>query len=408
MNLLREPLSSVFVTGFFFLCTFLARAPLQAQEIPEANKYISRGSYALASQGTIQYSFNATQQLIPASTIKLVTTLAALQILGADYSFNTSLFLDKQQNLIIKGYGDPFLVSEKVARIAALVAEQGVNEIEDIILDDSAFSLSSTPPGTTNSKNPYDVNCGALAVNFNTIPLQVYQQAKITSPERQTPYLPVMGRIGAKLSSGYHRVNVDAFPGNGKISNSLQYCGELFKALLAKQGVQTKGTIRRGKLSASAQPLIMYKASESIAELTQACLLSSSNFMANQLYLALGVQRYGYPATWEKSRRVMHDFITDYLKLSPQQLQMVEGSGIAVENLATAEALIVVLEHFRPYTALIPMKYGTRMKSGTLKDTGVFCYAGYIPGKGGTRSFVILLNQQKNHRDAVLKALYRH
>lgn len=408
MNLPQKSTFRIFVAGFFCLFSSLSGSLLPAQEIPEANKHVIHGSYALAHKGNIQYSLNATTRFIPASTIKLVTTLAALRLLGPDYSFTTELYLDDRQNLFIKGYGDPFLVSEKVARIASLVSEKGIGKIGDIILDDSAFALQSPPPGSRNSKNPYDVNCAALAVNFNTIPLQVYHQAKITSPEPQTPYLPIMGRIGAMLSSGYHRVNIDAFPPNGTISNALHYCGELFQTLLAKQGISTTGNIRQGKVPPEAQLLLSYSAEESLAELVQSCLLSSNNFMANQLYLTLGVTRYGYPATWEKSRRVMHDFITDYLKLSPQQLTMVEGSGIAPENRATAEALIVVLEHYRPYAPLIPVKYGTRMKSGTLKDTGVFCYAGYIPSKGNNRSFVILLNQQTNRRDAILKALYSH
>ena len=129
--------------------------------------------------------------------------------------------------------------------------------------------------------------------------------------------------------------------------------------------------------------------------------------MANQLYLALGAKRFGFPATWQKSRLVMAEFIADDLKLSPNQITMVEGSGLSNKNRITAEALILVLEHFRTHASLIPIKYGTRMKSGTLNKSGVFCYAGYIPNGKSSRAFVILLNQKHNRRDQILKILYQ-
>jgi len=129
--------------------------------------------------------------------------------------------------------------------------------------------------------------------------------------------------------------------------------------------------------------------------------------MANQLYLALGVKRYGFPATWEKSRLVMADFIADDLQLTPNQITMVEGSGLSSKNRISPEALLLILERFRSHALLIPIKYGTRMKSGTLNKSGVFCYAGYIPNGRSSRSFVILLNQKRNRRDQILKILYQ-
>ena len=406
LKLLRKSTTSIF--GAVFLFVLLSSTnPTFAREIQAIQKHIQNGGYALAKNGKILYASELKTPFIPASTIKLVTSLAALKILGPNFRFHTKFFVDKEQNLIIQGFGDPFLVSEKVNRITQRIADLGIKRIHDIILDDHAFALDSTTDGSTGSKNPYDVNNSALAVNFNTLPLSAYRKAKIQSPEAQTPYIPLMGQIGSNVSSGYHRVNVDAFPRQGKLSNSLRYCGEIFQALLERQGIKVIGTIRHGKRSEDSQLLLDFTASETVEELIELCLLSSNNFMANQLYLALGVKRFGFPATWQRSRLVMAGFIADELQLGPRQITMVEGSGLSNKNQITPEALLIVLEHFRTHASLIPVKYGTRMKSGTLNKSGVFCYAGYIPNGRSSSAFVILLNQKRNRRDQILKILYR-
>lgn len=232
-----------------FLTSLLLPPNSQSQELPEIRKYIHNGGYALNKNGTTLFSQDLKTTFIPASTLKILTSLAALEILGPDHFFSTSVYLDSRNTLYIQGSGDPFLVSEKVRRITELIAEKGISEIDNIVLDDSAFALEHlTTEGSENSTNPYDTNCSALGINFNTLPLQVLHQAKVKSPEPQTPYLPIMGQIGQDLSSGYHRVNVDAFPAQKSLSNSLLYCGQLFKTLLQGQGVTVKGTIRHGRV----------------------------------------------------------------------------------------------------------------------------------------------------------------
>jgi D-alanyl-D-alanine carboxypeptidase/D-alanyl-D-alanine-endopeptidase (penicillin-binding protein 4) len=393
---------------FLFLLFFLPFL-CHSQELSKASKYITNGGYALSKNGETVFSKNLKKLFIPASTIKLVTSLAALEILGQDYHFNTWIYFDKKhKTLYIKGSGDPYLVSEKVRQITLDIASKGIIEISDIVLDDSAFALEhKETKGSDNSKNPYDAYCSALAVNFNSLPLKVLHKAKVRSPESQTPYLKIMGQIGKELSSGYHRVNIDAFPQHASLTNGLLYCGQLFKALLRENGVTVTGNIKHGKVPENAPQLHHYIASEGVSDLVQRCLLSSSNFMANQLYLALGAKVYGFPATWEKSQKAMNTFIHNSLGLSNNQIHMVEGSGLSMENLASPEAMILVLDKFRPFASLIPIKYGVRMKSGTLRKSGVFCYAGFISKEKSKSPFVILLNQKRNGRDKILKLLYR-
>lgn len=392
---------AVLLTLFLFLLSH----SIEARELSGLQKDVIHGGYALSQNGKISVSKDLDKTFIPASTIKLITTLAALEILGPDYRFTTRIFLDREQNLYIQGSGDPFLVSEKVTSIARLIADRGITKIQNLILDDSNFALEGGVDGSVNSQNPYDANCSALGVNFNTLPLNVINSAKIISSEPQTPYLPLMGRIGKNLKNGQHRVNINAFPDQGTLSNTLRYCGELFLATLQQQGVQITGEIKQGKIPSDIPPLVHYIARETVSDLVRSCLLSSSNFMANQLYLAIGIAKYGVPATWEKSQRTVNAFIRERLHLQGTQVTMVEGSGLSQKNRISPEAMIQVLETFKPYASLLPRKYGIRMKSGTL--TGVYCYAGYFKKGSTLNPFVILLNQKANRRDQVLKTLYR-
>ena len=406
-KLLRNAFSqSVSGAVVFF---FLLPAICHAQELPKANKYITNGGYALSKNGKTVFSKNLKKRFIPASTIKLVTSLAALEILGPDYHFSTWIYFDKKRKILyIKGSGDPYLVSEKVRKITLDIASKGIVEISDIVLDDSSFALEhKKTKGSDNSTNPYDAVCSALAVNFNSLPLKVLHKAKVRSPEAQTPYLKIMGQIGKELTSGYHRVNVDAFPQRASLSNGLLYCGQLFKALLRENGVTITGNIKHGDVPLNTPLLHHYIANESVSDLVQRCLLSSSNFMANQLFLALGANVYGFPATWRKGQKTMNAFIHNSLGLSDNQIHMVEGSGLSMENLVSPEAMILILNKFKPFASLIPIKYGVRMKSGTLRKSGVFCYAGFIRKEKSYNTFVVLLNQKRNGRDKILKILYR-
>ncbi len=406
----RRFLLKLFVaeTGIFLFFLLGSTLLSHAGELQSAARYVTKGGYALASEGKILTAKNLTTPFIPASTLKLVTSLAALEILGPEYHFSTSLFLDNKKNLYIRGSGDPFLTSEKVLEITGMLARQGITWINDIVLDDSAFLLEHPTPGAGKSFNPYDAQCSALGVNFNTLPIRVLQNVKIQSSERQTPYVRLMGELGISLRSGRYRLNINAFPDRPPLSNALRYCGQLFSAQFKKSGVTVGGIIRRATVPEDTRLLLRYSAAETVTDLIRSCLLSSSNFMANQLFLALGVQRFGAPATWEKSNRAMEEYIRNTLHLSANEISIIEGSGLSQKNRITADAMLTVLEKFKPYAYLLPKKLGVRMKSGTLGKSGVFCYAGYFQKGKSVRSFVIFLNQKRNNRDKLLRLLYNY
>src|SRR4028119_1353410 len=79
---------------------------------------------------------NADKPFVPASVAKIVTAWLAMEVLGADYRFETRFYLDSDRVLYILGGGDPFLVSEELAKLArALVSAIGREPISGIVLD---------------------------------------------------------------------------------------------------------------------------------------------------------------------------------------------------------------------------------------------------------------------------------
>lgn len=107
--------------------------------------------------------------MVPASTMKILTALAAIRHWGLAHRFHTDFYLGKDGRLWVRGYGDPYLVSEELDRIVAALRTRGVRKIAGIGLDDSYFDPALTISGRSASNNPYDAPVTALAANFNTV-----------------------------------------------------------------------------------------------------------------------------------------------------------------------------------------------------------------------------------------------
>ena len=380
---------------------FHLRLAWSAEKVAEL---ITRGGY-LVDDGTGSRQYRARDPFIPASTIKVLTSLAALETLGLDYRFETHFFLDNDNNLYIKGYGDPFLTSETVLDIARQLYGLGIHQVDTIFLDETVFALDGPPAGSENTVNSYDAPNGALAVNFNALPIQVDAKGKISSGESQTPRLPLMQEIGPRLNAGSHRVNLTAFPCIPTISPTLRYTGELFSAQLQQAGIIVKNCFQAKPVPPQLTPRLIYKNNLALAEIVRACLKGSNNFIANQLYLTCGLKAAGPPATWKKSQDFFTDYIGNVLGIAGTDLQMVEGSGLSRQNRITAAALVQVLHRFSPFASLLSVKEGVLLKTGTMHD--IFCYAGYFEEESGLVPFAILLNQEKNNRKDILRRLQR-
>ncbi len=363
---------------------------------------VENGGYAVEKNGRYVVTHNLHTPYIPASITKIATALEALDVLGPAYRFATYFYRDIHENLYIKGFGDPFLISEEVAAIVARLKEHGCTKINDIYLDDTAFQLEAAADPAGWSENPYDAQYSALAVNFNTINIQKDKNGKIATAEEQTPTLPLMADLAVKVPPGIHRINITAGDTDGADIIS-RYVGELFRAYQKQEGIPGHGIIARRKIPENLSPYYIHRSGKNLKAIIGPLLHFSNNFIANQIFLAAGAARFGYPATWEKGRQAMADYLQQQTKIVPEEIQIFEGSGISRNNRISPAAMMQLLDNFRPFARLLPQKGGNLLKSGTL--TGVYCYAGYFTDAQRLDPFVLMLNQAKNNRDRLLQVL---
>ena len=182
--------------------------------------------------------------LVPASTMKLITALAALERWGLEHRFQTGFYRTRDDLLWVQGGGDPYLVSEELDRVVSALRAAGVRSVSGLGLDAELFGTQVVIPGRSSSNNPYDAPVTALAVNFNTASLLV-SAGRVTSAEVQTPITLAAQRLGRGLGDGKHRINlVDG-------ETALGHFGEVLKAKLQQGGIEVGGRIAVGRGSAA-------------------------------------------------------------------------------------------------------------------------------------------------------------
>ena len=359
------------------------------------------GLVAASAGGQILAACNPDRPFIPASILKIATALIALQVLGPDFRFHSEMYLDSGHNLYLKGFGDPFLVTEEVTLILDRLRDAGVARINGIFVDHSSYALETQVPGRGTSDNPYDVPVCATAVNFNAVAIRVGQGREAGSAEEQTPTLSLMRDLAKGRPPGEYRLNICQGQCRRPEETSARYTAELFRALQREKGIPGDGQYGVRTVPAGATLVYTHRNTRSLSEVLVAFLEHSNNFVANQVYLACGAARYGYPATWDKARWVGAEVLAELLGAeAASQVRMVEGSGLSRENRVTARAMLTLLQVFTPQAGHLQERDGVRLKSGSM--AGVHNYAGYLPGG---RPFVIMENQAANTRDRLLQRL---
>ncbi len=353
------------------------------------------------SEGQIIISKNKNKKLVPASILKLLTSLAAFHYLGSNYRYTTEFYLDRHLNLKIKGFGDPLLISEIVndisGRLSELIGRSAV--LNDLVVDDSRFNQPLTLPGISSSPQPYDAPNGALCVNFNTV---FFKRTKsgLLSAEAQTPLLPYAEqKIKARnLKNGRYVLS------NIEDENTI-YAGKLFRYFLRQQGIQFSGKVTPGRVNESQDNLIYrYVSKFSLAQIISKLLEHSNNFTTNQLFITSGIEALGPPGNLEKGVAAALDYTSNVLQI--KNMSIVEGSGISRRNRISAHQMLRILDEFKPHHQLMRKKGREFYKTGTL--SGVSTRAGYIADEnGGLYRYVVMINTPGRSTRPIMRKLLK-
>ena len=378
---------------------------VQAAALFETQKFGGNSAVlVVGSDGKAHYDWQADKLLVPASTLKLVTGLLALEKWGADHRFATNFYI-KDGWLWVKGSGDPFLISEELAVIAERLAVKLRNDtaLVGIGVDGQLFG-DVTVPGRASANDPYNAPLSAVAANFNTVFVS-RKKGKLYSAEPQTPLTATARRLAASLGDGEHRVHLR------DSKTAQQYFAELLAEQLRAQGVAVGNKVEQNATPAAAQLVYQHQNSHSLAQMVQAMMTYSNNFIANQLFLLVDGRNSVHQMV-QTSQYVKTELLQRYAG-SPYNwanARLNEGAGLSRDNRLTAQLLYQILVDFEPHDTLLRsyMQGRVRAKTGTL--SGVRTFAGYMTTPDERYYFVFLFNESVpyRYRDTLLQDLWRY
>jgi D-alanyl-D-alanine carboxypeptidase/D-alanyl-D-alanine-endopeptidase (penicillin-binding protein 4) len=292
-------------------------AALEHAHIP-----LSSVSIVVQQTGAAQplVSLNADRAINPASTMKLLTTIASLETLGPAYRWKTEAYLDGklengvlQGNLVFKGYGDPKLTVEQFWLWLHELRQRGLREIRgDIVLDHSFFDTARQNPAKFDHDptRAYNVGPNALLLNFNALHLHLIPEGHATrallEPDlagytvvnhiTTSTRLHCGGRDAYKAHLDGHSIVLEGqMPaGCGETDDYFsllpqnEYFFAVFGALWKELGGTVQGQLREGIAPAGQAPFARY-VSPPLAEVIRDINKFSNNTMARQLFLTLGM-----------------------------------------------------------------------------------------------------------------------
>lgn len=419
------------------------------------------------SAGAALLERNAATAFNPASVMKLVTTDAALELLGPTYAWKTRAYGAGprygdvlQGDLIIRGGGDPKLVLENFWLFLRRIRARGIREIGgNLVLDRSAFAGSAHDAAAFDGQpsEPYNVGPDALLLNYKTIGLRFLPDAAGAAVQVAVD-LPFAGfRVAAPaLSDGDCGNWQDAlgaqFSADGIVFNGAfpvacgaktwylnpywisqaEFFGRVFRSMWQELGGTFNGAVVDGRVPDDAR-LIAEWSSQALPEIVRDINKYSNNVMARQVLLSLAPELPPLPAsTWRGA-----DAIRAWLAgkgIAAPELVIENGSGLSRHERISAGTLgrMLVAAFHAPtmpeFIGSLPLVGldGTmrkrlqadgvagqaHIKSGSLDE--VRSIAGYVLAASGRRYVLVCLINGPNAargraaQDALLQWVYQN
>ncbi len=387
----------------------------------------------------------------PASTIKVLTTFAALDALGPAFTWKTRAFVQGSLrdgtldgDLILVGGGDPYMTSERWWSFARGLRRTGLVRVRgDVVIDNTYFAATAVSRATFDGQpyRSYNVVPDALLVNFQTSEFVILadpQRGRASVTVDPLPWNLVIDnelRLGRGRCQGYNRgvsfsspEGIDgrairltgAFPAscgrfsiNRAIMNAPEYAYGTFRSLWEQLGGEIDGGLRVEAKPEQASLAYTHE-SLTLAEIIRLVNKFSSNVMARHLLLTLGAEKFGAPATVAKGDAAVAAWLHER-GLEVGGLHLENGSGLSREERITARGMAEVLRaawhspYMPEFSASLPLsatdgtlrkRFGSagmqgrlRMKTGRIDD--VSGLAGFVTSaSGSTFVTVVMLNHR--------------
>lgn len=396
-------------------------------------------------------AFHADVARNPASTMKLVTTFAALDMLGPVYEWKTEAWVTGplrggtlEGDLVIKGYGDPYLVPEQVWKFVRALRHAGIEHVAgDLVADKSHFDIAPDDPGEFDGRpyRAYNAPPDALLVNYQATSFLFFPDRErgrvriVPEPAASTVEVEnAVKLVNGACNDRQYRIAMDVRDGGGRerIRFSGTYpvsCGShaitrrvadpatfglgVFGAMWAEAGGTVAGELRIGTAPEGARRVHTMH-SRPLAELIRSMNKFSNNVMTRQLLLTLGAERFGPPGSLAKGRDAIRAWLRAR-RLEAPELVLDNGAGLSRDARISSRTLgrLLLLAWRHPYMPEFvsslaisgmdgtlerrfrdePLGGRVHLKTGSIND--VKAMAGYLHTPKGENLVVVTLH---NHR----------
>lgn len=415
-------------------------------------KYALTGLYITDEKGKEIYALNAGTGMAAASTQKIFTSIAALELLGPDFTYTTTLGIEGRinentldGNLVITPSGDPSLGSDRwnftnekvfLSRWTNALKTRGISGIngETKIITNS-FSKLRYPTGWIweDVSNYYGASHGALnwkenqfdlyfntgdevndPVKFSGIKPAYLNEIKINSSELLTaskgsgdnafayiiPFSENTLMVKGTLPAGEKNFSIsvahpDIF---GYLSNSLKNHHPIYPSLYAEAD----------NVTGNYEVLDVYN-SPSLDSLNFWFLRKSINLYGEAFLKTIGAKKYNQHST-ENGVKALQEFWKER-NIEPAALNILDGSGLSPQNRVTPQSLVSALNYaagkpfYKTFYNALPLINGMRMKSGSIG--GARAYAGYHRSADGKNyAFAIIVNNYHGSSSAVVRKMF--
>ena len=414
---------------------------------------VKRGTISVSvknlSTGEVVYDLNSDKLVPPASTQKLVTLAAALDTLGTDYAFKTSLYKNVNNELYLKLGADPFLTSKNLDTLMAEAKKKKIVEPKNIYIDD--YILDSVEWGEgwqwDDELNPLMTKFGSYNLDGNLLSIVVMPTAS-DAPAKIYPkkFYPLtfmnMVTTGSANNIEVEKTAVslpDMLTVKGTVSkpetfeipvnNLKRYFRLRLEETVNNNKLEYYGNYMQKK-TPDKDVYLVYEISHPMQMAVDAVLERSNNLVTETVFKLAGGKFVNNTGSTDAALKMFQAYC-EKLNLDTNDIKLVDGSGVSKNNLMSADFMTDFLlaiskhEQFINYkNAMATPGEGTlkdrmlyfngnlRAKTGTLSD--IRSIAGYITSQSGNNyAFDIMINDAKTSNadkkmleEYIIRAIY--
>ena len=352
---------------------------LNSCKVPKSD--FSLSVIPLSDKGTT-LKFNGSTPRVPASSAKVITSAAALQLLGPAKVWTTRFVSSEEpdkkgvlnEDLYLVGHGAPSLTIERFWLLVDNLRARGVKEIKgNIIADRSHFDVTSIDPFAFDGEGnrPYNLGPDALMVNSRSFFIRIrpdkeagvaylYPEPRIAGvklPESIPLSKEGCGAWRKQINPDFSNPLKPAFKGKFPLKcgpkdyfytslSADQYLQVVFADMWKKAGGSWKGKVVQGKLPEDSEDykVLASSYSEPLTKLVYNMNKYSDNIIARQLFLALAKTQKDEPKNLEGARAAVYEWAAS-LKIPASSLKIDNGSGLSRTTSVSTDAFVTVLKH---------------------------------------------------------------